>query len=72
MNTLNPQSLKRLLLAFGLSISIIIVFLILRLYLSEEKEITHKSFTKPASEQVIQEEDIKEEERKFRLLPSKD
>jgi len=73
-NTFNPQLLKKLLLAIGLSILLIIIFLILRVFLDEEKDIRHNSFTKSISEKLVQEEkkEIKEEEKKLLLLPSKD
>ena len=80
MHVINPQSLKKLLLSLGLSIFIIIIFLILKMFLQEEREGELKSFKNSSAveleksqEETQKEGPVKEKdkEEKFLLLPSK-
>lgn len=76
MNSLNPQSLKKLLVALGLSVLIIIVFLVLKVFLQEDKTITLKSFkTHEGTEnKTLNETSLtpaQEEKKKIIILPSK-
>ncbi|PHR57558.1 MAG: hypothetical protein COA44_05855 [Arcobacter sp.] len=74
MNSFNPQSLKKLLIVLGISIFIIIIFLILKVFLQEEKNIELKSFKKNKIEKASQTEVQKvqkNKEQRFLLLPAK-
>lgn len=76
MNSINPQSLKKLLISLALSILIIIVFLILQVFLQEDKDVELKSFKDSSTLEVqnIQEEIQKEVEgkkEKILILPAK-
>jgi len=78
MNSITPQSLKKLLITLGFSMSIIILFLILKVFLHEEKDLVLKSFdnnnslTTQTSEkkEPLPEENLLKEKR-FLLLPAK-
>jgi len=69
MNTFTPQSLKKLLIALGLSILIIMIFLLLKLFFTQAKTTQYKEF-KHAKAPQKETKQIKEEP-KLLLLPSK-
>jgi len=84
MNHVTPQSLKKLLIALGISIFVIIIFLVLKVFLYEEREIELKSFKhaqapKHTTKTQVPQEDKQEnlntreniEEKKLQLLPAK-
>lgn len=66
--------LKKLLLVYIVSISIVIVYFVIKTIMPQDKDIVLKSFTKePVSQEVLNEEAIVEinDTRKFLLLPAK-
>ncbi|HIC42988.1 MAG TPA: hypothetical protein EYO73_01435 [Sulfurimonas sp.] len=74
MNELNPHTLKKLLISLGLSIAIIIIFLLLRIFLLEDKVLETKSFTqnKTIPVSTTKEDSEQKEDKKIMLLPKED
>ena len=74
MNTFTPQSFKKLLIGFSLSLIIITIFLISKVIFQEDKSIDLKTFntSKQEKPQDISQNNNKEEKTKLMLLPSKD
>jgi hypothetical protein len=74
MNTLTPKSLKKLRLGFIISLTVVMLFLLFRVFFEEDKKAIYKSFntqkTTPTP-QTPQEVPQELSEKPF-LLPSKD
>ena len=73
MNSINPKSFKTLLVLFGTSILLILIFLILKVFFQKDKTLELKNFN---SHKVVEKQTPKKEveevkKDKFLLLPSK-